>query len=340
MNEREIQEIKRYLNVIKRATSLIEGILENSDGGLMEILAEPTSPRISNDNIMFKTEPQNISISNKKPESEPNKIEKEDVNYESRQKHIKDLLAIDCWPEAVPSMLTKKEPSEKEKIKRANMVIDMMVDRKLNDLKFLDFGCGEGHITEQMSLRGVSKSIGYDIEKKDTWINFKNAQFTNQFNDLTNSQFDIIMLYDVLDHCKDPELVMKQVKSLLNTNGVVYVRCHPWISTHGCHLHSLNPELNKAFLHLFITCEEIYEITKKEPMYTRKELNPIETYHWWFKEFDIKRERKMTGNVSDFFHVPAFKELLATEQGINLDSVEDLLKNMEIQFVDLLLSPK
>jgi len=337
MNEREVQEVKRYLNVIKRATSLIEGILDNSDGGLMEMLAEPIPPKMSTDNIVFRTEPQTISP----PRPEPLEPVIKPTENLDRQKHINELLAIDCWPEAVPQMLTKKEPSEKEKIKRANMVIDMMVDRKLNDLKFLDFGCGEGHITEQMTLRGVSKSIGYDIEKKDTWNNFKNAQFTDQFNDLTNGQlFDIIMLYDVLDHCENPELVMKQVKSLLSNNGVVYVRCHPWISTHGCHLHSLDPELNKAFFHLFITWEEIYELSKKEPMYTRKELNPIEAYHWWFKGFDIKRERKMTGNVSEFFHVPAFKKLLATEQGINPDSVDDLLKNMEIQFVDFLLAPK
>jgi len=338
MNEKEVQEVKRYLNVIKRAVSLIEGMLDNGDGGLMEALAAVDSPRPKTaiPNVVFQTAPhQSVVEQQPEPTPEPNlKLSA------ARQKHIGDLMAIDCWPEAVPALLANKEPTEKEKIKRANMVIDMLVDRKLDKMNFLDFGCGEGHIAEQMILRGVSSSKGYDIEAKDTWKNFTKATFTTDFSELQNKSFDMIMAYDVLDHCKNPEETMQQIRGLIKDTGVVYVRCHPWTSSHGQHLHTLNPELNKAYLHLFLKYDELFELAKKPPMFTRIETDPLEAYHWWFKDFDIKRERKMDGPISEFFRVPAFKELLANEQNISIDKVDELLELMKIQFIDYILVPK
>lgn len=355
MTEQEKQELRRYLNVIKRAVSFAESILENGDGGLMEAMIAQEQPRIAPaptavpnvvPNVVFQTAPatkppQQLEATVPAQIEAPKPFSEEDPAYKARQKHIGDLMAIDCWPEAVPQMLANKEPSEKEKNKRANMVIDMMVDRKLNGLKFLDFGCGEGHVAEQMSLRGVSKSVGYDLARKETWDNFKNAQFTTNFDDLTNGElFDIIMLYDVLDHCEDPEDIMKKVSSLISDKGVIYARCHPWTSSHAMHLHTLNPELNKAYLHLFLKWEEIYTLVGKKPMYTRIEKKPLDAYHWWFKNFEIKRERKMDSPVSEFFHVPAFKELLANEQGLKADETDAFLETMKMQFVDYILIPK
>lgn len=37
MNEKEV---RRYLNVIKRAVSFIEGMMDNNDGGLLEELVK------------------------------------------------------------------------------------------------------------------------------------------------------------------------------------------------------------------------------------------------------------------------------------------------------------
>jgi hypothetical protein len=44
--------------------------------------------------------------------------------------------------------------------------------------------------------------------------------------------------------------------------------------------------------------------------------------------------------VSDFFFVPAFKELLANEQQIPMDQIDGFLERMEIQFADYILGPK
>lgn len=343
MNEKEVQEVKRYLNVIKRAVAIVEGMLDNSDGGLMEALAAPQPTHASVPNVVFQTAPHQVAppqpvVVEVQP-TPPIETTPPPKLAAARKKHIGDLMAIDCWPEAVPSLLANKEPTEKEKVKRANMVIDMLIDRKIDGMKFLDFGCGEGHIAEQMVLRGATSSIGYDIEPKDTWKAFTNAKFTTNFSDLAGS-FDMVMAYDVLDHSQNPEETMRQIRGLLKDTGVVYVRCHPWTSSHAQHLHILNPELNKAYLHLFLKYDELYELAQKPPMFTRMETNPLEAYHWWFKDFDIKRERKMDGPISEFFRVPAFKELLANEQGIDVEKVDGLLELMKIQFVDYILVPK
>jgi len=44
--------------------------------------------------------------------------------------------------------------------------------------------------------------------------------------------------------------------------------------------------------------------------------------------------------VNGFFHVPAFKELLANEQQIPMKDIDNFLRLMEIQFVDFCLVPK
>lgn len=342
MTEKEKQEIRRYLNVIKRAVSLVEGILENNDDGLLESMvgqeqqpppiftahAAAPEPKPVTPNVVFKKNPEpKPEVSMEATEMKAHKL--------ARKKHIGELMAIDCWPEAIPAMLAKKEPSEREKQKRANMVLDMMIDREVKGLNFLDFGCGEGYVAEQMAQKGVKKSTGYDIELQKGWKDFQHAKFTHVYNELDRRSFDIIMLYDVLDHTEDPEGVMNQVRNLIKPGGAVYVRCHPWTSKHAMHLHTLTPELNRAYLHMFLSYEELFELAQQAPMFTRREKNPLEAYHWWFKDFDIKRERKLEEDVSEFFTVPAFKDLLKSEQKV--EDMQNLLSLMRIQFVDYLL---
>lgn len=327
MNEKEI---RRYLNVIKRAVSLIEGMLDNDDGGLLESLA-----------AVDALPPQMLQ---KKDVVTPNVIQPactpvvSPEHFAARKKHIDDLLAIDCWPEAVPQFLVAKDASTDDQINRANAVLDMMLDRQISDLDFLDFGCGDGWIAQQATKRGVKSSFAYDIKASSNWGNLHGVNFTTDFQSLLNNKYDVIMLYDVLDHCHNPIDVMSQVKLLLKSNGSVFVRCHPWVSRHATHLYKQG--INKSYLHLFLKHDEIKDLINQEPNFTRVEKNPIDAYRYWFEAFDIKRERFVKEPVSDFFHVQSFKELLANEQQIAVNEIDEFLKKMEIQFVDYKLQAK
>lgn len=324
------KELRRYLNVIKRSVALIEAGLDNDDGGLMEQLVAEQVPPCQAEVI---THPPAMPT----PVAEP-VVQPEQPPNEERSNHIKSLLEIDCWPDAVPEFLAAKEVSDEDQINRANAVLDQMIDRPVEGKTFLDFGCGAGWIAQEVVKRGVSESVGYDIEVDIDWNRREGSKFTTEYVDLPKNYFDFIMLYDVLDHCHDPIDVMSKVQACLKEDGVVIVRCHPWTAKHSTHLYKQG--INRAYWHLFLKWEEIGGFIEGDPTFTRPEKNPMEAYHWWFKDFDIIKERPMNEPVSPFFHVPAFKELLSHEQEIPIEEIDEYLARMELQFVDYILVSK
>lgn len=350
------REVRRYLNVIKRAVVYIEGMLDADDGGLLEQMAHHAPvPQAHHQAhvpvqqpVVVQQPPQPVFVEQPvvivptspppPPPPVPQGPSPEEIKRfeEARKKHIGDLMNIDCWPEAVPTFLMAKESSVQDQVNRANAVLDMMLDRSIEGAHFLDFGCGDGWIAQEATKRGVIESWGHDIVESKNWASLKGPKMTTDPNAIKKNYFDVIMLYDVLDHCEDPLAVMNHVKSLLKKTGAVYVRCHPWTSKHASHIYKQG--VNKAYLHLFLKYHEIKELVNGEPMFTREEKGPLEAYRYWFSNFEIKKERAIREPVSDFFHVPAFKDLLRGEQQI--EDIDGFLKLMEIQFVDYVLVPK
>lgn len=324
-------EVRKYLSVIKRAISFIEAELDREDGTLEELLEtmSPESTRII---------PTAISQSQHLPVANIVKAIEEEVHVEvnpAREKHIQDLMAIDCWPEAVPQHLAV-QPTDSQQKKRATSVLDMILNKSIEGLNVLDFGCGEGWMADEARKRGAANVVGYDPVKSDKWEQLSGCQFTPTYQNLESNFFDIVFLYDVLDHCSDAQQVMSIIKNVIKDNGVVYVRCHPWTARTATHLYKQG--INKAYMHMFLTWDEIKSLTGTTPVFTRKEKNPIEAYRWWFKDFKIVKERVIREDVSDFFKHPDFKNLLANEQ--NILEINDFLKLMEIQFVDYELQLK
>lgn len=252
---------------------------------------------------------------------------------EARKKHVEALLAIDCWPEAIVARSAIK-PTVADQINRANSVLDMMIDKSLEKVHFLDYGCGEGYVAKKALDRGAATSTAYDLVSSPSWDDPK-VTYTTKSSDLKDGFYDAIFLYDVIDHCLDAIATMKHVKSLLKPDGVVYVRCHPWTSKHATHL--FRDGLNKAFIHLFLTEAEIKGLGHT-PMFTRREKNPLEAYRWFFHEFKIKKEHVIRESLNEFFKVPSFKELVLTEQEIPADQAKDFFESMEINFVDYVIS--
>jgi 2-polyprenyl-3-methyl-5-hydroxy-6-metoxy-1,4-benzoquinol methylase len=321
-------EIRKYINVIRRAASLIEAELDRDDGTLEELAG--VAPAVVPQAPVTQTVVAAIQ-----PIVTPAINEPDPTHLAARAKHIQDLLGIDCWPEAVPENLVKP-PTDTDQKKRSNSIMDSILDKSLDGLNFLDFGCGDGFMSQEAKRRGANVVVGYDIMLSEKWKNIPEVHFTTSSTEIEEDFFDVVFLYDVLDHAIDAEEVMSMIGKAVKKTGTIYVRCHPWTSRHATHL--FKQGLNKAYMHLFLSWDEIHDITKQKPMFTRHEKNPIEAYRWWFKNFKIVKERKMAETVSDFFKHPDFKTLLANEQ--NLLDVDEFLKLMEIQFVDFKLCPK
>lgn len=305
----DIQAVKKYISVIERAIELLKKSIDADYTPVEKSINEVVQPT-------------------------PAPIPDDSAHIEARKKHVQDLMAIDCWPIMVPGHLQNAIPTDEDKINLASSVMDMMVVESMENKRFLDFGCGEGWIARESHKRGVTTTTGYDLQSFPTWDKMNNVTFTTNIDSLTKEGYDVIFLYDVLDHCVDPLLVMEQVRSLLSKDGIVYIRCHPWCSKHASHLYKKG--LNKAYVHLFLTWDELVELGY-EPMFTRTEVNPLEAYRWWFSKFKIELERPIRTQVSEFFYVPSFVELVWNEQRITHERREGFIKDMEMEFVDYIL---
>jgi len=340
------KELRRYLNVIERSVTLIKSMMDHDDDGVLEqlmseqaVIAPPQMTPVLQPVPQTPVAPVVLVAPVIAPVAvvpEPPVLSPEAL--EARRTHLQALRDIDCWPEAVGPYLVGKKASDEDQVNRANSVLDMMVDRSMEGKAFLDFGCGEGWITQEVVKRGVSEALGYDIKVDAKWGEKEGAKFTNEFSTMPHQHFDFVMLYDVLDHCEDPVDVMAKVRTVLKPEGTVFVRCHPWTSRHATHLYKQG--LNRAYWHMFLSWDELKEEIKDEPMFTRPEKDPVSAYRWWFNSFSIEKERLIQEDVSEFFLVSAFKELLASEQQMSLEEVDGLLSRMRIQFADYVISLK
>jgi len=249
---------------------------------------------------------------------------------------VKEVIYLDLkrvqddpkWPVSVPPFAISQE-TEQSRVKRACGLLDALDITNLQGLTFLDFGCGEGHVTQMAVKRAKAKlAVGYDIEEKLSWDNLKdeNVRFTSNFHDI-DEKFDVILLADVIDHAFNPEDVISKTKKLLADNGVIYARMHPWTSSHATHIYK---KINKSYIHLFVESKQLQEF---EPTICYKTLDPIATYHRWFKDFEIVKEKIISEPVPAYINRGEFRRILE-KQGITE------MKSLDLQFVDYMLKKK
>lgn len=212
---------------------------------------------------------------------------------------IINLLQSEEWPEAVPAVLIC-EDTEEDKTERAEGILSLL-DENIENKKFLDFGCGEGHVAMKASELS-SISIGYDICQTGqlAWEGNDKFILTSDFSKVEKySPFDVVLLYDVLDHCQSPTEVLNLVKSVCNSSSRIHVRCHSWMSRHGGHLYKT---LNKAWAHLLLTEEELEFLNVKLP-FLQKYFFPIDNQKKWFYDsgFNVLQEDIISSEVESFF---------------------------------------
>ena len=250
------------------------------------------------------------------------------------------------WPEAIPEEFICGEDYD-SRMFRAYGIIEQYLQLDLTQKKFLDFGCGDGLVAEVALKCGAEVSVGYDIKIDDLWDKIEkkdNLILTDNLDDFIGYKFDLILLNDVLDHCDDPDKALQTISSILADNGTVYCRCHPWTSRHGSHAYK---KLNKAFIHLIFTDEELYRLDV-DPIKTLRTLDPIATYQEVIKKnnFIIKSEKTAITPVEILFSLdPVIVRRIKNhwiEQGDNPYADGDAFPReiLEIDFVDYILEKK
>jgi 2-polyprenyl-3-methyl-5-hydroxy-6-metoxy-1,4-benzoquinol methylase len=216
---------------------------------------------------------------------------------------LKSLLGK--WPVAVEEFLICKE-TEDDKAERAEGIIDIAfyalsdyLKGNIKDKKFLDFGCGEGHVVKSL-VKKEAKAFGYDILQQGSfkWEEEKEMLTTDWEKIKANAPYDAVIVYDVLDHCHDPVGALKQIKEITET-APIFCRCHPWPSPHGGHLYK---KINKAYAHLIFTEEELHELGV-EVDFSQKTFMPMNDNAKWFNDSGVKSVKHDVQRivVNDFF---------------------------------------
>lgn len=258
---------------------------------------------------------------------------------------MKSLVHSDDWPEAVFSLQIADETSESDKAERAEGIADILLP-PFSGKKFLDFGCGEGHVAKYVSGE-ASVSVGYDIVRAETsklsWENKKEKLLlTTDFEKVVSEgPYDIVMIYDVLDHSSaDPSEVLAKAKSVLAEDGKIYLRCHPWTGRHGGHAYR---KINKAFVHLVFGEDELEEMGVNLER-NRKILFPIGTYNKAIEEAGLARESEPevdTQEVESFFEEnPLVKSRILSAFGLDNWTSEKPVFQMSQCFLDYVLKKK
>ena len=212
-----------------------------------------------------------------------------------------------------------------------------MIDENLKGLKFLDYGCGEGHCAHLSADYETTLSVGYDRSTHENWNNFAskpNLKITNIFQEVQdNGPYDVIILFDVIDHLEgeSPTQVLSKLKSILSPTGKIYMRCHPFTSRHATHLYH---DINKAYVHLVFTPEELKSLVPNSK-FEEKNLGvtyPIRTYDNYIGEAGLKivNRRDVKETPEEFFKIPKIAERI--KKNTNMSEFPEF--QMSLQFLD------
>lgn len=260
----------------------------------------------------------------------------ESYDYLEEFTDLRSLLNGNRWPYAVNPQHICSKNSEADKIDRANNILEELVNRSLTGLKFLDFGCGEGHVVAQALSQRPEIAMGYDVVNAFSPL-WGDVHLTTDLSELSKFKFDVILLHDVLDHVgnNDPIEVLKLATSFLADNGTMVVRLHPWCSRHGAHLYH---DKNKAFIHLVFSDEEMQKLgLSVDPM--QKVVNPKKTYPGWIKRagLQIIKEDTSVMRVEDFFWENELVRMRLNQTMLHKNSEDIAIHQMEQSFVDYIL---
>ena len=83
------------------------------------------------------------------------------------------------------------------------------LDLVSRDSKFLDYGCGHGMLVDYLKSKKIN-SFGYD-------------KYNPEYELLSETNFDLISMVEVIEHLSHPFSELDQIDSLMKSGGILYI---------------------------------------------------------------------------------------------------------------------
>lgn len=218
------------------------------------------------------------------------------------------LIINSEWPKATDLLYKTQE----DKKYHGQAIIELLIE-EING-KFLDIRCGEGYATAYAS-KYAKIAVGYDIQEYNWEVHSQNNQFilTTNYNDVVaHFPYQVILAFDILDHCKNQKQFLQKIYKILDKKGLLYLRTHPWQSRHATHDHR-----NLAYIHLY---QESYQ--ESNGIYHAKK----ETYNLLGEcGFSIIKKREIHEEIEPFFN-----DKISIEKPQTLQYIDYILEKSKV----------
>lgn len=120
-------------------------------------------------------------------------------------------------------------------LSRTDIILKNLLDLNIfGDV--LDIGCGDSYFDEKLieKFPKINNLYGIDINLEKPFNNGK-AHYINSYENLKNKKFDFILLMDVIEHIKDDNDFINNIKKYLKKDGIILITVPAFQSLYSIH---------------------------------------------------------------------------------------------------------
>jgi len=150
------------------------------------------------------------------------------MTYNPQLENLQEFYREQVRAQSVSFMMTKQTKLNRHK----KLIGDFLDKYKLYPLSVLDYGCSDGYLLDYLygrtmaAARGCSLDNFHGIEPNKghaSWGRMISGLNVTTDTTIPNKQFDLVVLYHVLEHIQQPDKLLAKLHSVLKPGGLLYL---------------------------------------------------------------------------------------------------------------------